>query len=64
MFCLEQFKILLDCVLEDFFDASEDVVHVQHVLRAGQVDEDLPFGSVLIFELLTQEFRRHLVKIF
>ncbi len=37
-----EFIILLDGVDEEFFDVSEDVVHVEDVLGAGVVEEHLP----------------------
>ena len=57
---LEQLRVLFEVALEDILDVPEDVAHVEDVLGAGQVDEQVALGSVLTLELLADELRSKL----
>ena len=57
---LEQLRVLFEVALEDVLDVPEDVAHVEDVLGAGQVDEQVALGGVLTLELLADELRRKL----
>ena len=58
---LEQLRVLFEVALEDVLDVPEDVAHVEDVLGAGQVDEQVALGGVLTLELLADELRRKLI---
>ena len=54
-------RVLFEVALEDVLDVPEDVAHVEDVLGAGQVDEQVALGGVLTLELLADELRRKLI---
>ena len=53
----EELRVLFEVALEDVLHVPENVAHVEDVLGARQVDEQVTLGAVLTLELLADELR-------